>query len=97
MSFGTTKYCSHFLRGHDCPNPDCYYLHKIDRSREVNSGDTRIIFKEQNAKALQNVLSHLPEVVGRILDSSTEDIEDGFPSLTELLEYMVDNDNLTQH
>lgn len=45
VSFGTTKYCSHFLRGNDCPNPDCFYLHTIDKTREVSSGDTRTIFK----------------------------------------------------
>lgn len=26
-SFGTTKYCSSFLRGVKCTNPDCMYLH----------------------------------------------------------------------
>ena len=26
-SFGTTKYCSSFLRGMKCTNPDCMYLH----------------------------------------------------------------------
>jgi CCR4-NOT transcription complex subunit 4 len=26
-SFGTTKYCSYFLRGVECANPDCMYLH----------------------------------------------------------------------
>lgn len=26
-SFGTTKYCSAFLRGQMCTNPDCMYLH----------------------------------------------------------------------
>ena len=27
-SFGTTKYCSHFLKAQICPNKDCLYLHK---------------------------------------------------------------------
>eukprot|EP01028_Stygiella_incarcerata_P004538 TRINITY_DN2000_c0_g1_i2.p1 TRINITY_DN2000_c0_g1~~TRINITY_DN2000_c0_g1_i2.p1 ORF type:complete len:415 (-),score=133.86 TRINITY_DN2000_c0_g1_i2:38-1282(-) len=27
-SFGTTKYCSYFLRGIPCTNPECMYLHK---------------------------------------------------------------------
>jgi hypothetical protein len=26
-SFGTTKYCSYFLRGIQCVNPECMYLH----------------------------------------------------------------------
>eukprot|EP01125_Pyxidicula_operculata_P018386 TRINITY_DN652_c0_g1_i6.p2 TRINITY_DN652_c0_g1~~TRINITY_DN652_c0_g1_i6.p2 ORF type:complete len:802 (-),score=259.50 TRINITY_DN652_c0_g1_i6:3066-5471(-) len=28
-SFGTTKYCTYFLRGMRCPNPDCMYLHEL--------------------------------------------------------------------
>ena len=27
-SFGTTKYCSAFLKGQKCTNPDCMYLHQ---------------------------------------------------------------------
>ena len=28
-SFGTTKYCNYFLRGQECTNTDCLYLHSI--------------------------------------------------------------------
>ncbi|KAL3841933.1 hypothetical protein ACJMK2_020015 [Sinanodonta woodiana] len=28
-SLGTTKYCSHFLRGSQCPKSDCMYLHEL--------------------------------------------------------------------
>lgn len=28
-SFGTTKYCTFFLRGVKCPNPECMYLHEL--------------------------------------------------------------------
>lgn len=28
-SFGTTKYCSYFLRNVRCPNPECMYLHEL--------------------------------------------------------------------
>jgi CCR4-NOT transcription complex subunit 4 len=34
-SFGTTKYCSYFLRNVRCPNPDCMYLHEL--GNEVDS------------------------------------------------------------
>lgn len=27
-SFGTTKYCTYFLRHMPCPNPNCMYLHE---------------------------------------------------------------------
>lgn len=28
-SFGTTKYCSFFLRNMECANKDCLYLHSL--------------------------------------------------------------------
>ncbi|KAI8506749.1 CCR4-NOT transcription complex subunit 4 [Branchiostoma belcheri] len=28
-SLGTTKYCSHFLKGAQCQKPDCMYLHEL--------------------------------------------------------------------
>jgi CCR4-NOT transcription complex subunit 4 len=28
-SLGTTKYCSHFLKGIQCPKSDCMYLHDL--------------------------------------------------------------------
>jgi len=31
ISYGTTKYCSYFLKKNDCPNiKDCYFLHQWD-------------------------------------------------------------------
>eukprot|EP00800_Vazella_pourtalesii_P006084 TRINITY_DN1746_c0_g1_i1.p1 TRINITY_DN1746_c0_g1~~TRINITY_DN1746_c0_g1_i1.p1 ORF type:complete len:343 (+),score=63.60 TRINITY_DN1746_c0_g1_i1:61-1089(+) len=29
VSFGTTKYCSNFLKGAPCPKTDCMYLHEL--------------------------------------------------------------------
>ena len=33
-SFGTTKYCSYFLRSVQCNNPDCMYLHELGDERD---------------------------------------------------------------
>ena len=33
-SFGTTKYCSFFLKGQRCANKDCLYLHKMHPESE---------------------------------------------------------------
>lgn len=27
-SYGTTKYCTYYLRNMTCPNPNCLYLHE---------------------------------------------------------------------
>jgi hypothetical protein len=42
------------------------------------------------------VCNHFQEVIDRIVSSDIENIHDGFPSLTELIDYLVDNDYLTQ-
>ena len=28
-SYGTTKYCTYYLKGAACPNPGCMYLHAM--------------------------------------------------------------------
>lgn len=38
-SFGTTKYCSAFLRGQKCTNPDCMYLHHSGDQNDSFSKD----------------------------------------------------------
>jgi len=34
-SYGTTKYCSYFLKDVRCPKPDCLYLHKLGVDEET--------------------------------------------------------------
>lgn len=36
-SFGTTKYCLHFLHDEECPNPDCLFLHSIAEGKETTT------------------------------------------------------------
>jgi hypothetical protein len=38
-SFGTTKYCTVFLRGQKCTNPDCMYLHECGEPSDSFSKD----------------------------------------------------------
>ena len=38
-SFGTTKYCSSFLKGQKCNNPDCLYLHQCGDKNDSFSKD----------------------------------------------------------
>lgn len=42
-SFGTTKYCSYFLRNRTCTNPDCMYLHEL--------GDDKDSFTKEDMQA----------------------------------------------
>lgn len=34
-SFGTTKYCTFFLKNLDCPNKDCLYLHYLADDNDI--------------------------------------------------------------
>ena len=55
-SFGTTKYCTFFLKNSDCPNKECLYLHSIaDEGDIINRDDmnNKNIFYEQQILAMK--------------------------------------------
>ncbi|CAG9334661.1 unnamed protein product [Blepharisma stoltei] len=39
-TYGTTKYCTYFLRGRACAKPDCLYLHKLAPDYDTLARDT---------------------------------------------------------
>ena len=72
-SFGTTKYCSYFLKGIECNNKECLFLHKwagendIIKRGDLNSN--KAIFNQQHnyAKKIADIFN--PEVKKRIMAS----------------------------
>lgn len=42
-SFGTTKYCAYFLRGIQCTNPDCMYLHEFGHDDDTFTKDDIVL------------------------------------------------------
>ena len=72
-SFGTTKYCSYFLKGIDCSNKDCLFLHKkADENDIIKRGDltsNKIIFAQQHDYAEKIADIYNPEVKRKILSS----------------------------
>eukprot|EP00762_Andalucia_godoyi_P006083 ANDGO_00369.mRNA.1 General negative regulator of transcription subunit 4 len=44
-SFGTTKYCSYFLRGIQCTNPECMYLHDLGDETDTFTKEDMILRK----------------------------------------------------
>lgn len=34
-SFGTTKYCTFFIKNSECPNKDCLYLHNLADDEDI--------------------------------------------------------------
>jgi hypothetical protein len=45
-SFGTTKYCSYFLRNIACTNPDCMYLHELGEDADSFTKEEMINSKQ---------------------------------------------------
>ena len=70
-SFGTTKYCSFFLKGIECNNKDCLFLHKwADESDIIKRGDlisNKVIFTQQHSYAIKIADIYNPEVKKKIL------------------------------
>ena len=72
-SFGTTKYCSYFLKGIECNNKDCLFLHKkADENDIIKRGDlnsNKIIFAQQHEYAEKIADIYNPEVKKKIMAS----------------------------
>ena len=72
-SFGTTKYCSYFLKGIECNNKECLFLHKkADENDIIKRSDltsNKIIFAQQHDYAEKIADIYNPEVKRKILAS----------------------------
>ena len=72
-SFGTTKYCSYFLKGIECNNKECLFLHKkADENDIIKRSDltsNKIIFAQQHDYAEKIADIYNPEVKRKILTS----------------------------
>ena len=70
-SFGTTKYCSFFLKGIDCNNKECLFLHKwADENDIIKRGDlisNKVIFTQQHSYAIKIADIYNPEVKKKLL------------------------------
>ena len=48
--YGTNKYCNNFLKGIECNNKDCFYLHEIANKNDIiikNDSQMKMLFIEQ--------------------------------------------------
>jgi hypothetical protein len=70
-SFGTTKYCSYFLKGIECNNKECLFLHKwAEESSIIKREDlisNKSIFKQQHNFAKKIADIYNPEVKKKII------------------------------
>lgn len=44
-SYGTTKYCTYFLKGIECTNPNCLYLHELGSEQDSFTKESMILGK----------------------------------------------------
>lgn len=70
-AYGTTKYCSSYLRGLPCPNPNCMFLH--EPGEEADSFNRRELSNKQQASQMHQSLSQQarPHVNNAIFKNST--------------------------
>ncbi|EEB08717.1 CCR4-Not complex subunit Mot2 [Schizosaccharomyces japonicus yFS275] len=57
-SYGTTKYCTSYLRNQQCPNPQCMYLHE--------PGDDVDSYTKEDLATLQHNRNNLPKAANGI-------------------------------
>ena len=71
-SFGTTKYCSFFLKGVECNNKDCLFLHTFaDENEIIKRGDLNLnkaIFASQHIIAIKIADIYNPDVKNKIMN-----------------------------
>ena len=86
-SYGTSKYCSAFIKNVRCNNPDCTYLHCM--------GDAEDTFTKQEIQAGyvtsgRDVLARQQQIVAEQLSAAVGDLE------LVLVERLVEEDRLEQ-
>ena len=93
-SFGTTKYCSYYLKGIECSNKDCLFLHKKAEENDIiRRGDltsNKIIFAKQHDYAEKIADIYNPEVKKKIL--SVKRSKTIFPSPDSIYKNLEEKD-----
>jgi CCR4-NOT transcription complex subunit 4 len=106
-SFGTTKYCTFFLKNLDCPNKECLYMHSLaddevivnkDEFNSTTTGDVRNyqsyknIFYEQHLLAIKMANIFNKDVKGRFVEKSKR--KSVFPNLESIYkkDLVIEND-----
>jgi CCR4-NOT transcription complex subunit 4 len=71
-SFGTTKYCTYFLKGYECPNPNCLFIHNFVNSDEIINKDDMVfdknVFVQQQVLAMRIADIFNPDIKKKMAD-----------------------------
>lgn len=52
-AFGTTKYCSYYLKKQSCPIKDCVYMHTVSDKTDIISKDSADFYVDQHKLAIK--------------------------------------------
>lgn len=94
ISYGTTKYCSHFLKKHECPNiKDCYFLHKWDVDNEIAVDDnSKLAFGKQLKQAMKKVAENISDVLTLHRRNIANNLKESlFPSIESAVDRLFDS------
>ena len=107
--YGTNKYCNSFLKGVECTNKDCYYLHETADQNDIinkNESQTKFQFLEQQKLATKIADIYSPEqkeiYIQKGLDMKQKfqenNIEAPFPTIDTIYEkkFVQDFENETK-
>ena len=94
-SFGTTKYCSFFLKGNICTNKECVFLHKLaDENNIIKRGDlnSNRILAQQYSIAMKISDIYNPDVKKKLFDISKKNTIFPSPDSIYKLYCVIEND-----
>jgi len=87
-SYGTTKYCTFYLKDQTCPNTDCLYLHHQAKDSDCFIKDdvtsNKNLFLDQQKLAFEFIKKHLEEVQKRIAAAAARKEKSSLPPLTSI-------------
>jgi len=94
-SFGSTKYCSHFLRGVDCTNKDCLYYHYIVDDKEIiNNKDDNSVNSKRQTLALELGDVYTTEMKNKLQDKKSNLKGAVFPTVNTIYskDFVIEHD-----
>ena len=97
-SFGTTKYCQFFLKGMECTNKGCLFLHKCANESEIIKREdlnvNKNIFYKQQLYAIKIADIYNPEVKNKLLKLSKKNTKFPSPDLIYQNEIVIENEKI---
>ncbi|KRX04274.1 P-loop containing nucleoside triphosphate hydrolase [Pseudocohnilembus persalinus] len=101
-SYGTTKYCTSFLKNQECPNiNDCLYLHSFGKDKDSFAKDeiqnNKNIFVEQQRIAIKCIQKYIPELVKQKVAYDLQKPKPSLPHPSTIIDKLIQVDAIDQN